>query len=137
MLDDMIKLFLRARAPKSVLPEEPGIMIIDTDGTIKKNDILKSAFKNADRFTSQWSVLTHDLVDLVNSSEFFEYHESQKPAATVCQACPELNICGGGIPAHRWSAERGFTNPSVFCADQHYLISLVRERLAEHSLLVA
>lgn len=137
MLDDMIMLLLRARGGRQIAFEEPGIIIIDTDGTVKKNDILKSAYRNADAFSCQRSVLTHDLTDFVNSSEFREYQDSQKPSASVCQTCPELDVCGGGIPAHRWSRERGFANPSVFCADQLYLISLVRRRLAEQRLLVA
>jgi uncharacterized protein len=136
MLDDMIKLLLRAKDGRRVAFEEPGIIIIDTDGTVKKNDILKSAYRNADAFSCQWSVLTHDLSDLVNSSEFQQYQESQKPSASVCHACPELDVCGGGIPAHGWSRKQGFVNPSVFCADQRYLVSLVRQRLAEQSLLV-
>jgi uncharacterized protein len=137
MLDDMIKsLLLRgAREPRAL--EEPGIVIIDTDGTIKKNDILKSAYRDADKFSSQWSVLTHDLIELVNSAEFVEYHESQRPSAPVCQTCPDLDVCGGGIPAHRWSQERGFINPSIFCADQRYLVSLMRSRLSAHNLSVA
>jgi uncharacterized protein len=28
--------------------------------------------------------------------------------------------------AHRWSAQRGFDNPTVFCADQKYLIGRMR-----------
>jgi uncharacterized protein len=136
MLDDMIKLLLRARDGRKVAFEEPGIIIIDTDGTIKKNDILKSAYQRADAFSYEWSVHTNDLTDLVNSSQFREYQESQKPSASVCQTCPELDVCGGGIPAHRWSRKQGFMNPSVFCADQRYLVNLVRQRLVEQHLLV-
>jgi uncharacterized protein len=137
MLDDMIKVLLLRGAHQPKTLDEPGIVIIDTDGTIKKNDILKGAYRGADKFSNQWSVLTHDLTDVISSDEFVEYRESQRPSAAVCQACPELDVCGGGIPAHRWSRERAFTNPSVFCADQRYLVSLIRSRLVAHNLLVA
>ena len=33
--------------------------------------------------------------------------------------------------AHRWSGERGFDNPTVFCADQLLLIGRMRERVAQ------
>lgn len=135
-LDEIIKLALRA--PRTGLNlEEPGIIIVDTDGTIMKNDILKSAFPGADKFLSNWSVFTDDLVEVVASSEYVDYCESQKPCASACLACSELEVCGGGIPAHRWSRERGFINPTIFCADQKYLIGLVRQRLREQNLLVA
>ena len=34
------------------------------------------------------------------------------------------------MPAHRWSEEHGYANPTVFCADQKLLISAVRSRLS-------
>ena len=137
VLDELIKLILLTRNGFPHVVDEPGIVILDTDGSIKKNDILKSALRRADAFQSDWSVFTHDLVDIAKSSEFLEYCNSQRPTASTCRACTELDVCGGGIPAHRWSRTRGFENPTIFCADQKYLINLVRQRLTEKKLLVA
>jgi uncharacterized protein len=137
IFDEMIKSLIRSKAVLRLPTDEPGIVIVDTDGSIRKNDILKSAYKGADTFASQWSILRDDLVDVLNSREFRDYQESQKPSGTLCQTCPELDVCRGGIPAHRWSLERGFANVSVFCADQRYLATLLRKRLHEHGVAVA
>ncbi|AWN42515.1 cyclophane-forming radical SAM/SPASM peptide maturase YhhB [Methylobacterium durans] len=135
VLDDMLKLLLGGEARKEgVGLNEYGIIVIDTDGSVNKNDTLKSAFGAADRFATGWSVLTHDLRAVVRSPEFVAYHHSQRPAAPACLGCRDLTVCGAGMPAHRWSRENGFANPSVFCADQRYLIDQMRRHLARHKL---
>jgi uncharacterized protein len=37
------------------------------------------------------------------------------------------------MQTHRWSAARGFDNPSVFCADQQLLIGRMREWIGWHT----
>jgi len=110
---------------------EHGVLIIDTNGAIAKNDTLKSSFDGADRFSQNWSVLTDDLNEILNSNEFAEYHLSQQPSSPVCHKCSELQTCAGGMALHRWHPENGYANPSVYCADQKFLIKNVRARLRE------
>ncbi|MGA9580762.1 MAG: cyclophane-forming radical SAM/SPASM peptide maturase YhhB [Allosphingosinicella sp.] len=128
VLDDMLRLLLGGHAVKEGIGENAfGILVVDTDGTVAKNDTLKSA-ASGDRFSGSWSV--QDGLDaLVASAEFAAYHRSQSPSAAACIACTDLAICGGGMPTHRWSAERGLDNPSVFCADQKLLIGQMRARI--------
>jgi len=131
ILDDLIKLLLGGKGTKDgVGLTNYGVLIIDTDGSITKNDTLKSSFDGADRFSSNWSVHTHDLREVLASEEFAEYHASQRPSSKICLACPELNVCGGGMALHRWRDDNGYDNPSVYCADQKYLIGHIREYLA-------
>ena len=135
VVDDMLKLLLGGASRKEgVGLTTYGIVSIDTDGSVNKNDTLKSAFDGADKFTTSWSVLTHDLRQIVLCGEFADYHHAQRPIAQVCLACPDLKICGGGMPAHRWGAGNGYTNPSVFCADQRRLIEVMRRHLARNRL---
>lgn len=129
VLDDMLRLVLGGRSRKEgVGLAEYGILVVDTDGTIAKNDTLKSA-SSGDRFADQVSALDGDLVTFVRSDTFEAYHRSQRPTAPECLVCPELAVCGGGMPTHRWSAEKGPSNPSVFCADQLHLIAHMRDRV--------
>jgi uncharacterized protein len=128
VLDDMLKLILGGMARKEgVGLSDYGIVIIDTNGSINKNDTLKSTQSAADVFFSNWSVLEHSLHDVVNNSEFEAYHVAQNPSSAVCRSCPDFPICGGGMPAHRWRKENGFDNPSVFCSDQRFLIDRMRQ----------
>lgn len=131
ILDDLIKLMLGGKGTKDgVGLTNYGVLIVDTDGTITKNDTLKSSFDRADRFSSNWSVHTHDLIEILRTNEFAEYHASQRPTSKICQVCPELNICGGGMALHRWRDDNGYDNPSVYCADQKYLINHIRRHLS-------
>jgi uncharacterized protein len=133
VLDDMIKLTLGGRARKEGIGvSDYGILVIETDGSINKNDTLKSTADGADSFETPWSVLNDRLSDVVATSEFRSYHEAQRPTSTICKACPDLNVCGGGMPTHRWSDDNGLDNPTVFCADQRLLIARIREHLCEH-----
>jgi uncharacterized protein len=135
VLDDMLKLLLGGKSRKEgVGLNSYGILVIDTDGSVNKNDTLKSSFADADRFGAHWSVLTDNLSEVVGTKEFEDYHRSQLPTAPVCLSCQDLAVCGGGMPAHRWSRDNGFANPSVFCADQHRLIDLMRRHLSRRRL---
>lgn len=127
ILDDMFKLILGGAGSKEGIGlTDYGILVIETDGTINKNDTLKSAFATADRFSRQWNVRHDRIIDVVHSSEFEAYHNAQRPTSRICQSCPELSVCGGGMLTHRWRDSNGFDNPSIFCADQKLLISRMR-----------
>lgn len=129
-LDDLIKLVLGGSGTKDgVGLTNYGVLIIDTDGSITKNDTLKSSFNGADRFLQKWSVHTHTLAEVLNSSEFAEYHALQRPSSPTCLSCPELRICGGGMTLHRWHDDNGYDNPSIYCADQKLLIGQIRKYL--------
>lgn len=130
ILDDMIKLMLGGSGTKDgVGLTDYGVLIIDTDGSVTKNDTLKSSFDGADRFDEKWSVHTHSLADVLASPEFEDYHRMQRPSSKVCLSCPELHICGGGMTLHRWRDDNGYDNPSVYCADQTLLINHIRSYL--------
>lgn len=130
VIDDIMRLVLGARGQKEgVGLNEYGIVVIDTDGTVTRNDTLKGAYAGADRFAAAPSLLSSDLSAELERPEVVEYFDLQIPSSPICQACPELGVCGGGMPAHRWSEENGYANPTVFCSDQLLLISAIRSRL--------
>ncbi len=136
-LDDIIKLSLGGHGIKEGLGDaEYGIAIIETDGTISKNDTLKSSFNGADRFTEAWSVKASNLADVFRSAEFKRYHNLQRPTSNTCKACPYLRVCGGGMPLHRWKSGTEYNNPSVYCNDQKALIAKVISRLQNEGLKI-
>lgn len=137
IFDDMLRLIMGGSSNKEgVGTTDYGILVIDTDGSINKNDTLKVAHRAGDRFRgASWNVLSDNLVDVVQTPTYFDYYLQQRPTAPECQTCPELHVCGGGMVAHRWSDDRGFDNPSIFCADQLLLISRMREWLSRCEVL--
>lgn len=127
LLDDMIRLVLGGRSMKEgVGTADYGILVIEPDGTVDKNDTLKVAGSGADRFERPWSVFNHALHEILGSEEFETYYAQQRPIASACASCSDLAVCGGGMVAHRWSAQRGYDNPTIFCADQRHVIARVR-----------
>lgn len=131
LLDDLLRLILGGRSMKEgVGTADYGILVIEPDGTIDKNDTLKVAGAGEDRFEHRWSVFEHEFDEILASEEFGVYYRQQRPLSATCTTCPDLGVCGGGMVAHRWSAARGYDNPTIFCADQRHLIARMR-RLAE------
>jgi uncharacterized protein len=131
LLDEMIKLTLGGSGSKEgVSVSDYAIAVIDTDGSITKNDTLKSSYEGADRFMEKWSVHTHALNEVLSSFEFAEYQAAQQPSSPLCRDCPDLQVCGGGMTLQRWRDDNGYDNPSVYCADQKLLIGHVRQHLA-------
>jgi uncharacterized protein len=132
VLDDMIKLALGGIGVKEgVGLTDYGILVIDTDGTVKKNDTLKSS-PLGDGFSEDWTVRRHSLAEIASSEEFLAYHHAQRPSSPTCARCPHLRICGGGMVTHRFSDNNGYNNPTIFCADQKMLIERVLELVGRH-----
>lgn len=135
VLDDMLKVLLGGKVSKEGMGlTDFGIIIIDTDGTIMKNDTLKSSYNGADKFNKPLNIKDPAWIEFLHSKEFNDYREMQKPSSEKCLRCPELSVCGGGMILHRWSEEKGYDNPSVYCADQLYLIDHMRKALAQFDL---
>jgi len=135
VLDDMIKSLMGGVVTKEGMGlTDFAIVIIDTDGTIMKNDTLKSTYNGADKFDQPLNIKEASLIDFLNSDEFNEYRRMQRPSNAKCLNCSELHVCGGGMILNRWSNENRFDNPSVYCADQLHLIKAIRKTLAQYNL---
>jgi uncharacterized protein len=134
VLDDLVRLILGGQGQKEgVGLTEYGIIVIDTDGTVSKNDTLKAACPGGDRFGTSRLITDHDLLDILLGEDVSAYQKLQEPTSPICRACPDLNVCGGGMPAHRFSDDNGYENPTVFCADQKTLIAHLRRKIAHAS----
>ena len=132
VLDDTMKLCLGGISHKEGRGKElHGILIIETDGEIRKNDTLRTSFQGADRFFSRWNIFDTSLATLLASEEYIAYSKMQLPTSRKCMDCNLLDVCGGGMPLYRWSTHQGYDNPSVYCRDHAHLIKHVVSRLQE------
>lgn len=135
-LDDILRIALGGFGVKEGLGDNfYGIAIIETDGSLSKNDTLKSNFDGADKFDEKWMIKTDRLSEAFNTSSFEEYYKLQRPTSSECNSCKYLTICGGGMPLHRWSRENAYDNPSVYCSDQKLLISKAISILNKEGML--
>ena len=49
--------------------------------------------------------------------------------SATCRSCPIVSACGGGLRAHRYRADNGFDNPSIYCTDLTRLITHMQGRM--------
>ncbi|WP_019991133.1 radical SAM protein [Rudanella lutea] len=104
-------------------------LIIETDGSIEPVGTLKAC---GDGFTKVGAnVRTHDLDEALAVPLIQLYHLSHHQLAAECRACRLVEVCGGGFLPHRYSPERGFDNPSVYCHDLQRLIVHIQNRLLD------
>ena len=135
LVDDTIKLCLGGTSRKEGSGNaQYEILIVETDGEIRKNDTLRASFDGADQFARRWNVTTTALSEVLSSHEYVSYTGMQVPTCSVCADCDLLAACGGGMPLYRWSAKRGYDNPSVYCHDHAAFIRHAVTRLHEFGL---
>ena len=135
VVDDIIKLCLGGASLKEGRGKERhGILIVETDGEIRKNDTLRASFEGADRFDDRWNVATTSLSSVLSSPEYIAYTGMQVPTSGRCRSCSLLEICGGGMPLYRWSTGHAYDNPSVYCHDHAVFIRHAITRLHELGL---
>jgi len=105
-------------------------VVIETDGAIEALDALRVCAEGIG--VSGLNVREHGLEELARGSSLvYRMVYEGLPVPTACRSCPEVSICGGGFLPHRYSSERGFDNPSVWCADIQRLLAHMRTRLEE------
>jgi uncharacterized protein len=117
------------------------LLVIETDGSWEQADSLKTAFDGA--AATGMRVQSDAVDDVARHPGVAARQGGLAVLCGVCQACPVVRVCGGGLYAHRYRAGTGFDNPSVYCADLKTLISqisageaTVSERRAMHGLPV-
>ncbi|WP_257232120.1 hypothetical protein [Streptomyces sp. Rer75] len=108
----------------------PAGVVIESNGTIEGVDTLRSVEEGA-----SWlgiDLLTQSFDQTMRHPKLRHRHDGKAALAEQCQGCPLVEVCGGGYLPHRFSAVRGYRNPSVYCADLEYLIRHVQDSLREH-----
>ncbi|MEU9759746.1 FxsB family cyclophane-forming radical SAM/SPASM peptide maturase [Streptomyces sp. NPDC001834] len=104
-------------------------IVVETDGTIEQVDSLKSAYDTA--AATGLDVFRHTFDDALRHPGVAARQAGADALAPACRACPLLTVCGGGHYAHRYRADNGFANPSVYCADLERLVRHIAHRLSE------
>ncbi len=125
MFSEIIGLLLGGSSRIETIGLSPvGTVVIETDGSIEQADSLKSAYQGAPatglhvRDTSFDSTL---LLPAVVARQI-----GKRALSGTCNSCRILEVCGGGLYAHRYGPENGFVNPSVYCEDLKRLIYHIR-----------
>jgi uncharacterized protein len=98
-----------------------------TDGAIEPVDVLRIA-GNSSTHTAL-NVHTNALQDLADDPLWRMAYRATCELPTVCQQCRYSSVCAGGYLPHRWSSERQYDNPSVYCSDLLQIYDHIWERI--------
>lgn len=108
---------------------ENNVLVLETDGGLEAVDVLKMC---GDSFTKNNLNINSNAIDEIASSDLIDvYYNSGKYLPEKCLACPVGDICGGGYLPHRYSAEKGFNNPSVYCNDLLKIITHIQNTIID------
>jgi uncharacterized protein len=86
-----------------------------TDGTLEPLDVLRIAGDGHTR--TDLSILTHTFQDITKDPTWLEAFQASLNLSKECQKCDYKTACGGGFLPSRWSKEKRYDNPSVYCED--------------------
>jgi uncharacterized protein len=103
------------------------LIVVETNGEIEGVDTLKSTFDGAAGLG--FNVFEHDFDTVARHSAVVRRQIGLDALCRQCRECPIVHVCGGGYLPHRFAAQSGFDNPSVYCADLMKLIYHIGDRL--------
>ena len=122
--ENIIRQYLRVESKFEAMNLAPVTLVtINTDGDIEGVDTLKSTASGIQRTglsvhsNSIDEALTLDLIALRQSGRL--------QLSDVCQRCKYVRECAGGYFPHRFSRDRKFNNPSVYCGDLFWLLTKI------------
>lgn len=99
-----------------------------TDGTLQAVDMLNICGEN---FLGKTVNINQDPIDAIKKDPIFkEAFIAALNLPKTCQQCEIVEACGGGPLQSRWSNERRFDNPSVYCDDLKAIIHHVKTRVS-------
>ncbi|MER6313631.1 FxsB family cyclophane-forming radical SAM/SPASM peptide maturase [Streptomyces sp. NPDC001581] len=131
MLEDIVALSSGVHSSvESLGLAPPTSIVIESDGTIEGVDTLRSVEEGA-----SWlgrDVFSQSFNEVLHHPKLLHRQNGKAALADQCQNCPLVEVCGGGYLPHRFSTDRGYRNPSVYCADLEYLIRHVQDSLRQH-----
>jgi uncharacterized protein len=106
----------------------PESIVVETDGSFERSDILKVTYPGAP--ATGYNVFAHSLEDVLHHPAIRAAAQGRPSLSETCRSCPIVVACGGGLYPHRYRAANGFDNPSVYCHDLGRLIGRISERIA-------
>lgn len=132
LFENIVNVILGGRSDsESIGIGEAPAIVIETNGEIQAHDVARV---NHPYFGYNCNVLTHN-IDVIRTNPVYQelnpsiFGQKRVPCE-ACRTCPAREICKGGFVLHRYSAERGYNNPSVYCEALFGIITHIYLRVA-------
>ncbi len=104
-----------------------GVAVLETNGGMEVSDSIRACYEGITR--NKLNIHSNSIEDLFNDQLFDLYFNSHNMVSEQCLNCSVYEICGGGFLGNRYSNERGFDNPTIYCHDMIKLISHIQNDL--------
>ncbi len=104
--------------------ESIGTIMIETDGSYQVYDGLKTSFSGAGVTQMNVQDSTIESTDSLPLTKAFRNKATY--ASAICLNCELFRVCGGGNPIHRYSENKKFDQPSVYCEDLKLIINHIK-----------
>jgi uncharacterized protein len=104
-----------------------------TDGSLEPLDVLRIAGDGSTR--SDANIRDNRLQDVQDDPRWRAAFDASLNLCDQCLQCEYLDACGGGHLAQRWSPERNFDNPSVYCDSWKRIFEHLWQRMAPTLIL--
>jgi uncharacterized protein len=125
----LYRIFGHAGSLESLGLEEVTLVTVGVNGDYEQVDTMKSVFPGA--HTTSMNVFDHTLDDLLTNQNVIARQTGMSGLSDQCKQCHLVSICGGGYYPHRYSEDKYFNNPSVYCAALTKTISHISKRVRE------
>lgn len=103
------------------------VCVVLTDGALEPLDVLRiGGYRTT---ATELNVIEHDLQELTTDPTWSAAFEASLNLCKTCEECQYRQACGGGFLPHRFSAARGYDNPSVYCQDLKAIFGHISARV--------
>jgi uncharacterized protein len=128
ILDDLMSLTVGGKSTVQGLGFISTVSML-TNGQLEATDDLRMI---DDLSHQAINIMTHSLQQVTQDPLWQEVYYRSLNLASQCNRCELKKICGGGPMVSRWSNDRRFDNPSVYCEDYQTIIRHIQTRLKPH-----
>ena len=126
---ELMSLMLGGRSEVETVGLSPVcLIVVNTDGELEQVDTLRSAFNGA--VETGLNVRSDSFDAALDHPAIIARQLGVAGLPPDCRSCALHPVCGGGTYAHRYRAESGFLNRSVYCNDLTYIIRHIHQRMA-------
>lgn len=138
IFDSLLRIFFGGTSLVESIGTSPvDLIVVETNGEIEAVDSLKSTFQGATALGL--TVFDHSFDIAANHVAVRARQAGSTGLCSTCRQCDIVEFCGGGYSPNRYSSQRGYDNPSVYCRDLELLIrhvsARVRPKLMQAGLL--
>ncbi|MCJ7934897.1 MAG: radical SAM protein [Chryseobacterium sp.] len=101
-----------------------GVAVLETNGNLEVSDSIRACYEGITR--NDINIHTHAIEALHEDRLFDVFFNSHNMVNDKCLNCSIYDICGGGFLGNRYSNDKGFDNPTIYCHDMIKLVSHIQ-----------